>query len=126
MASLKAVSIVEQNINTLAGAQVTSATYVGTNTVADLTIKVGKDSPLINIVGTQTASRTYVALDTANAYHGAQVVVARYAQTPGTGIISIFSGLAGTGFTAAEVANIPTNVSGSVTVAYDGVAGVWR
>lgn len=126
MAAIKAVSIVEQNGNTLAGAQVTSATYVGTNTVADLTIKVGKDSPNIQIVGTQTASRTYVALDTANAYHGAQVVISRNTQTPGTGIISIFSGLAGTGFTAAEVANIPTNVAGAVVVAFDGVAGVWR
>ena len=126
MATLKTVSIVEQNANTMAGCQVTSATYVGTNTVADLTIKVGKDAPLVQIVGTQTASRTYVALDTANAYHGAQIVVSRNTLTPGTGIISVFSGLAGTGFPTAEVGNIPTNVNGVVIAAYDGIAGVWR
>lgn len=126
MATLKTCSIVEQNASTLGGSQVTSATYVGTNTAADLTIRVGRDAPLVQIVGTQTASRTYVSLDTVNAYHGAQVVVSRNTQTPGTGIISIFSGGAGTGFTAVEVANIPTNTAGVVVAVFDGVAQVWR
>ncbi len=126
MATLKAVSVVEQNGNTLAGAQVTSATYVGTNTAADLTIRVGRDAPLVQIVGTQTASRTYVALDTDNAYHGAQVVVSRNTQTPGTGIISVFSGAAGTGFSAVEVGNIAASSNGLVVAAFDGAAKVWR
>ena len=136
MAALKAVSIVEQNGNTLAGCQVTSATYAGTNTVADLVIKVGFDSPLVQIVGTQTASTVYVGLDTANAYHGAQVVISRNTQTVGTSIIQIYSGLAGTGFQSVnEVARIGQsstatgqflNNVGVAVVAFDGVAGVWR
>lgn len=126
MAILKACSVVEQNANTLAGSQVTSATFVGTNTAADLTIRVGRDAPLVQIVGTQTASRCYVSLETINAYHGAQVVISRNTLVPGTGIISIFSGSAGTGFTAAEIANIPTNGAGVVVAVFDGVQQVWR
>ena len=136
MATVKAVSIVEQNANTLAGVQVTSATYVGTNTAADLTLRVGRDAPCVQIVGTQTASTTYVALDTGNAYHGAKFTVTRNTLTAGTGIISFFSGLAGTGFVAAnEVARIgfvstgtgqALNNIGAAVVVFDGVAQVWR
>jgi len=41
MTTLKLVSVKDQNANTLANAQVTSATYVGTNITADLTYKYG-------------------------------------------------------------------------------------
>ena len=136
MATLKAVSIVEQNANTLAGAQVTSATYVGTNTAADVTIRVGRDAPAIDIVGTQTASTVYVSMDTGNAYHGAQVVISRNTLLTGTSIISIFSGAAGTGFVAGNevcrIGNLSTgtgqalNNAGMAVVVFDGVAQTWR
>lgn len=125
MTTLKLVSVTEQNANTLAGCQVTSATYVGTNTVADLTLRVGRSAPLVQVVGTQTASTVYVAVDTANATHGAQVVLERIMATPGTSVVNMYSGLAGTGFGA--VAPIYTGTGNfTMVAAFDGVAKVWR
>ena len=136
MGILRAVSVVEQNANTMAGCQVTSATYAGTNITADLTIRVGRDSPLVQIVGTQTCSSVYVSMDTGNAYHGAQVVITRNTLTVGTSIINIYSGAAGTGFVPGnEVARIGhsstatgqfLNHTGVAVVAFDGIAQVWR
>ena len=125
MTTLKLCSVVEQNANTLAGVQVTSATYVGTNITTDLAVKVGYQAPVIQIVGTQTASTVYIGLDTANAYHGAQVVIKRIMGTPGTGVLNVYSGLAGTGFGA--VAPIAQGTANCTIVArFDGNAGVWR
>lgn len=125
MTDLSKVVVQEQNVNTLAGCQVTSATYVGTNTTADLTLRIGRTAPLVQIVGTQTASTVYIALDTDNATHGAQVVLSRIMASPGTSVLNLYSGLAGTGFGA--TAPILTG-TGNVTLvaAFDGVAGVWR
>jgi hypothetical protein len=78
----------------------------------------------MQIVGTQTASRISVALDTGNAYHGAQVVVTRNTQTVGTSLVDIYSGAAGTGF--ATTTAIASGTGAVVFVAYDGVANVWR
>lgn len=125
MATLKAVTVIEQNANTLAGSQVTSATFAGTNTAADLTIRVGRDSPLVQIVGTQTASRIAVALDTANAYHGAQVVISRNTLTVGTSLVDVYSGLAGTGYATTTAIASGTGAVNFVA-GFDGVAGVWR
>jgi hypothetical protein len=125
MTTLKLVSYKEQNAQTLAGVQVTSATYVGTNTLVDLAVKVGVQAPVIQIVGTQTASTVYIGLDTANATHGAQVVLKRIMATPGTSVLNVYSGLAGTGFGAvAPIAQGTGNVT--IVAAFDGVAGVWR
>lgn len=125
MASLKSVSVTEQNANTLATVVVSSATYVGTNITADLTVKVGYSALVTQIVGTQTASTVYIGLDTANAYHGAQVVIKRNMATPGTGVLNVYSGLAGTGFGAvAPIAQGTGNVT--IVAAFDGVAQVWR
>jgi hypothetical protein len=125
MATVKLVSVVEQNASMLAGVTVTSATYVGTNIAADLVIKVGHDAPVVQIVGTQTASTVYIGLDTANAYHGAQVIIKRVMGTPGTGVLNVFSGLAGTGFGAiAPIAQGTGNVL--IVAAFDGAAQVWR
>jgi len=125
MATLKNVSVVEQNASMLAGAVVSSATYVGTNTLADITIKYGHDAPYLQIVGTQTASTVYIGIDTANATHGAAVVIQRIMATPGTSVLNVYSGLAGTGFGAVAPLAVGTgNVS--IEAVYDGVAGVWR
>jgi hypothetical protein len=123
MATVKLVSVVEQNANTLAGAQVSSATYVGTNTGAgDVVVRVGREAPRFAIVGTQTASTTYVALDLINAFNGAQVVISRNAPSPGTGIIDVLSG-SGQG---ALVGRIAASTNGVVVAGFDGVANVWR
>lgn len=125
MTTLKACTVVEQNGNTLAGVQVDSATYAGTNITADITIRVGRQAPLYQIVGTQTASRISVALDTANAYHGAQVVISRNTLSVGTSLVDVYSGLAGTGF--ATTTAIASGTGAAVFVAaFDGVAQVWR
>lgn len=125
MATVKLCSVVDQNANTLAGVQVTSATYVGTNITADFTYKVGVNAPVIQVVGTQTASTVYIGLDTANATHGAQVVIKRLMGTPGTSVLNVYSGLAGTGFGAvAPIAQGTGNVT--IVAAFDGQAGVWR
>lgn len=125
MATLKACTVVEQNGNTISGVQVDSATYVGTNIAADITIRVGRQAPVYEIVGTQTASRISVALDTGNAYHGAQVVVTRNTQTVGTSLVDVYSGAAGTGF--ATTTAIASGTGAVLFVAaYDGVAQVWR
>lgn len=126
MATLKATTVVEQNANTMAGAQVTSATYVGTNITADLTIRVGRTAPLVQIVGTQTASTVYVALDTNNAYHGAQVCLKRLMGTPGTSVISVFSGLVGTGYAVSTAIYTGTGGALNLTFGFDGVAQEWR
>jgi hypothetical protein len=125
MTAIKLCSYKEQNANTLAGVQVTSATYAGTNITTDLAVKIGVQAPVIQIVGTQTASTVYIGLDTANATHGAQVVIKRIMATPGTSVLNVYSGLAGTGFGA--VAPIATG-TGNVTIvaAFDGQAGAWR
>ena len=98
MAAVKSISIVEQNANTIAGAQVTSATFVGTNIAADLTIRVGRDAALISMVGTQTASTGFISLETINAYHGAQVVFNNDCLAASTAVLSFFSGPPGTGY----------------------------
>lgn len=123
MTTLRAVSVVEQNANTMAGVQVSSATYVGTNTGAgDTVIRVGREAPVFSIVGTQTASTSYIALDLVNAYHGATIVVKRQMTTMGTGIIDVLNGSAA----GALVGRIPASANGVVVAAFDGVAKVWR
>ena len=126
MATLKLVSYREQTAQTLAGVQVTSATYVGTNITVDLAIKVGVQAPVVAIVGTQTASTVYIGLDTANATHGAQVVIKRLMGTPGTSVLSVFSGLAGTGYAVGTAVYTGTGGALDMHFAFDGVAGVWR
>ena len=125
MATLKACTIVEQNGNTLAGVQVDSATYAGTNTAADITIRVGRQAPEYQIVGTQTASRISIALDTGNADHGAQVIITRDTQTVGTSLVDIYSGAAGTGYATTTAIHSGTGVI-KFNAAFDGVAQVWR
>ena len=125
MASVKLVSVVQQNQNTMAGAQVDSATYAGTNTVADITIQVGVQAPYYQIVGTQTASRISIALLTQNAYHGAQVVITRDTLTVGTSLVDIYSGAAGTGYATTTAIHSGTGII-KFNAGYDGVAGVWR
>lgn len=125
MATLKACTVVEQNGNTIAGVQVDSATYAGTNIAADITIRVGRNAPLYQIVGTQTASRISVSLDTGNAYHGAQVIITRNTLTVGTSLVDVYSGAAGTGF-ATTTAIASGTGAGVFAAAFDGVAQVWR
>lgn len=125
MATLKTCTVVEQNAQTIAGVQVDSATYAGTNITADITIRVGRNAPQYQIVGTQTASRISVALDTANAYHGAQVVITRDTLTVGTSVVDIYSGAVGTGFATTTAIHSGTGIV-KFNAAFDGVAQVWR
>lgn len=125
MATLKACTIIEQNANTIAGVQVDSATYAGTNITADITLRVGRNAPFYQIVGTQTASRISVALDTVNAYHGAQVVITRDTLSVGTSLVDIYSGGPGTGYATTTAIHSGTGVAKFVS-AFDGVAQVWR
>lgn len=125
MPLLRAVTVVEQNGNTIAGVQVDSATYAGTNITADITIRVGRNAPVYQIVGTQTASRISIAMDTGNAYHGAQVVVTRNTQSVGTSVVDIYSGAPGTGY-ATTTAIASGTAATMFVVAFDGVAQVWR
>lgn len=125
MATVRSASVVQQNPQTIAGVQVDSATYAGTNTVADITIQVGYQAPVYQIVGTQTASRIAVALLTGNAYHGATVVITRDTLTVGTSLVDVYSGAAGTGYATTTAIASGTGASKFIC-AFDGVAGVWR
>lgn len=125
MATIRTASVVQQNAATMAGVQVDSATYVGTNTAADITIQVGYQAPAYQIVGTQTASRISIALLTQNAFHGAAVVITRDTQSVGTSVVDLYSGAAGTGYATTTAIHSGT---GQVrfNATYDGIAGVWR
>lgn len=123
MTTLKLVSVSEQNGNMLAGVQFSSATFVGTNTGAgDLVVRWGREAPMISIVGTQTASNSYIALDLFNATHGAAVTIKRQMATMGTGIITVVSGSAA----GAVIGIIPASANGNVSCTYDGQAAVWK
>lgn len=123
MATVKYSSIVEQNFNMLQGILFSSATFAGTNTgVGDLVVRVGREPPVVSILGTQTCSNSYIALDHFNAYHGATVTVKRQMGTMGTGIITIVDGSAA----GATIGIIPASANGSITCAFDGVAEIWR
>jgi hypothetical protein len=127
MASLKACTVVEQNLNTIAGAQVSSATYAGTNITADLVIRFGRDAPAITLVSTQTGSRLYVALETDNAYHGATVVLKQDCIAPSTSMWNIFNGLPGTGYAVGtEVSTVAASANFVRVFVFDGVAKRWR
>lgn len=123
MATVKYLQVDKQNANNLAGVQVSSATYAGTNTGAgDAVLRVGRESPVFSIVGTQTASSSYIALDLNNAVHGATFTVKRQIAVMGTGIIDVVSGSAA----GALVGRIPASANGVVVAAFDGVAQIWR
>lgn len=125
MATVKVTSVVQQNPQTIAGVQVDSATYAGTNTVADITLQVGYQAPAYQIVGTQTASRISIALLTQNAPSGAQVVITRDTLTPGTSVVDVYSGAAGTGYATTTAIHSGTGII-KFNATYDGIAGVWR
>lgn len=72
MATVKTVSVTEQNANTIAGVQVDTAVYVGTGAAGVPSLKWGREAPVYEMTGTQTAVTLNIVLDTANAYQGAQ------------------------------------------------------
>lgn len=128
MATVRACTIVEQNGNTIAGAQVSSATYAGTNITADLILRFGRSAPSVTLVSTQTASRLSVALETENAFHGATVVLKQDCVSPGTAMWNIFNGLPGTGYAygGTEISTVAASANFVKVFVFDGVAKRWR
>ncbi len=75
MATYKAVTVVEQNANVIAGVQAIS-TLIGSAT--PLVFRAGRESPVIVLTGTQTASLGQVIVENVNAKQGDVVVIKKY------------------------------------------------
>lgn len=116
MATVKRVSIVEQNSNTLNGVGVDTAVYIGTG-ATNLHLQVGRDAPVTIIEGTQTAQIVNIVAGGVNAYRGAALTVRL-----GTGAsagTSIFRFL-NSSFAGAVVGQITSGVGREMTVVFDG------
>lgn len=122
MATVKLVSVVEQNLTMMQGVQVDTAVY---GTATPPIVRVGRDvsgeSGVYISAGTQTAATLPIVLDLANAYHGARVTVKRGTNV-GTSVITVVSGSAA----GATVSVLSSGVADEVIGVYDGFAAVWR
>ena len=121
MATVRFVSVTEQNANTIAGMQVDTAVYVGTGAAGVVTLRMGRTAPSYVLQGTQTAVTLGVVLETENAVHGDQIILKAGTGNPlGTSILSVRSG--GTGGTVIATASGAPAANQIYT--FDGV--IWR
>lgn len=121
MATVKAVTVVEQNANTIAGAQLDS-TVIGSAGVA---YRIGREAPVVVLTGTQTSSLSPVILELGNAKSGDSFTIKKYTTAViGTGAsqVQVVSGsAAGLIVGAFQVGTASPN---QVNAYFDGVA--WR
>lgn len=120
MATVKAVTVVEQNGNRAGGVQFETAVF-GTAAGACV-FRNGRDGPTIVIAGTQTAVALQVVLELANAAHGDSLVIKRGTQGNSTSVLSIVSG----SFGGAVIGQLSSSVQGNVIATFDGFAQAWR
>ena len=121
MATVKLVTVQEQNADMLAGVLVDS-TLIGS---AGITYRAGRHPGTIVLTGTQTASLAPVILDLANATQGDRFVIKKYTTAViGTGAsqVVVVSGSAAGVIVGAF--QIGTNSPAQVSAVFDGVA--WR
>lgn len=124
MATLRAVSIIEQNASTLQGVVFDTAVYATAGSGA-FTVKVGRDVLALGmyvVAGTQTSSNVVVVMDPTNVAHGACVTIKRQNVAPSTSVITVVTGSAA----GVTIGSIGSSVNGLVETSYDGQNGVWR
>lgn len=117
----RAVTVMEQNANTLAGVQIDTA-LIGS---AGVTYTMGRNAPVIIVAGTQTSSLSPVILDLYNARAGDVMVIKKYTTAViGTGAaqVQVVSGSAAGAVIGAF--QVGTNSPNQVSAFFDGVA--WR
>ena len=121
MATLRAVTVQEQNANQFNGVQVDTA-LIGS---AGLVIRSGREAPVYVVAGTQTSSLSLVILDLANARAGDRMTIKKYTTAViGTGVsqVQLVSGSsAGAVIGAFQIGTATPNEASGY---FDGVA--WR
>lgn len=121
MATLRAVTVQEQNAGQFNGVQVDTA-LIGS---AGLVIRSGREAPVYILGGTQTSSLSPVILELTNAKAGDTMTVKKYTTAVvGTGasqIVVVSGSAAGTIVGAIQVGTAAPN---QVTAYFDGQ--VWR
>lgn len=119
MATVKLVSVVEQNANTIAGVQNIS-TIIGSATPT--VVRSGREAPIILITGTQTSSLAQIIVENVNAKQGDVMIIKKYSTAViGTGASQI-QVLAGTAAGAVIGAfQVGTAAPNEVRCYFDGV-----
>ena len=120
--TLRACTVVEQNVNTLAGAQVDATLFTS---AVPVVIRSGREAPHYVLTGTQTSSLAQVVLDLVNAAAGDRFCVKKYTTAVlGTGAaqIQVLSGSAAGAVVGAF--QVGTAAPNDVTAVFDGVQ--WR
>lgn len=120
MASIKTVSVVEQNVNTLSSFQVDTAVYVGTGAAGVPFIKVGREAPVYILEGVQTAVVVNVVAEIANAYHGATFNLRRGTGAGSTSVIQVVNSTTG--------GTVVSTSSGAkdIFITFNGVTQAWK
>lgn len=95
MALPRACTIVEQNVNTIAGVEVNTAVFVGTGAAGVPVIQVGLNAPVYVLEGVQTAVTVNVVARTVNAKAGDEIVVRIGTAAGGTSVIQVVNATTG-------------------------------
>ena len=96
MATVKIVSVQEQNANSLGGVMTDTAVYVGTGAAGVPTLRWGREPPVYQLTGTQTAVTLNIVVETLNAVQGATFDIRRgTGATIGTSVVQIVNATTG-------------------------------
>lgn len=116
MATVRSVSVQEQNANAMAGVQVDTAVFIGTGSTNPV-IQVGRDAPVYVLEGVQTAVTVNVVAGLINAYQGARITVKIGTGAAGTSAFILRNG----SFSGAIVSAPSSGVAREINAVFDGV-----
>jgi len=120
----RAVTVMEQNVNTIAGVQVDTAIYVGTGIAGVPTLRVGREAPVYVFNSVQTAAIVDVILDTKNAYAGASFNLRFGTGATGTSTIRLVNASTGGTVISSSTAGVAPTSEHNLFATFDGVA--WK